>query len=102
MSDKERQAQERWNELNRKKIELEDEIVMKNKRIDGLEKDLQEARKRLEDEIARQKMSADKVVEELKKKIGEIEEEKKVLKGQIEKLEGDKSGIQRLLSDAKS
>ena len=86
MSDKERQAQERWNELNRKKIELEDEIVMKKKRIDGLEKDLQEARKRLEDEIARQKMSADKVVEELKKKIGEIEEEKRGLKGQIEKL----------------
>ncbi len=49
----------------RKKLELEDELAMKKKKIETLEGDVDELKKRLEEEIKKQKLSADKLMEEL-------------------------------------
>lgn len=60
-----REQNEKYNQLMKKKLELDDELAMKKRKIETLDRDIEELKKKLEEEIKKQKTSADKVMEEL-------------------------------------
>jgi hypothetical protein len=49
----------------KRKLEMDDEAAMRKKKIETLEGDVDELKKRLEEEIKKQKLSADRLMEEL-------------------------------------
>ena len=57
-----REQNQKYNLLMRKKLELEDELAMKKKKIETLEGDVDQLKKRLEEEVKKQKLSADKLM----------------------------------------
>jgi chromosome segregation ATPase len=60
-----REQNEKYNQLMKKKLELDDELAMKRKKLETLERDIEDLKRRLEEEVKKQKLSADKLVEEL-------------------------------------
>ncbi len=56
---------DKYNALQRRKLELDDEVTMRKKKIETLESDIDELKKRLEEEVKKQKLSADRLMEEL-------------------------------------
>lgn len=53
---------DKYNALNKRKLELEDEAAMRRKKIETLEGDIDELKKRLDEEIKKQKLSADRLM----------------------------------------
>ena len=49
----------------KRKLEMDDEAAMRKKKIESLEGDIDELKKRLEEEIKKQKLSSDRLMEEL-------------------------------------
>lgn len=67
MNDLTRQTTEKYNALNKKKIEIEEELNVKKGKISDLERLIADLKKQLDDEIKKQKMSSEALLEDLKK-----------------------------------
>ena len=65
MNDLTREQTEKYNALNKKKIEIEEQLNVKKGKIADLERLITELRKQLEDEIKKQKLSSEALLEEL-------------------------------------
>lgn len=62
MNDYVREQNEKYNQLMKRKIDIEEELNMKKGKIQELEKLCAELRKQIEDEIKKQKLSAESLL----------------------------------------
>ena len=63
MNDLTRETTEKYNSLNKKKVEIEEELNVKKGKISDLERLIADLKKQLDDEIKKQKMSSETLLE---------------------------------------